>query len=128
MRRRRVLIALAIAVVGIVAASTVAALTSRGSREFVAGSAGVTGPAEAGDLQGLAVAVGNFDGDRFDDVLVGGPYEDLAANIDAGQVQVFYGTRSGVDASRDHIIHQGTRRVVGDSEPDDLFGAAPGDR
>lgn len=112
-----------VAVLGL-GAATVGALTARGSREISSATKGVAGAAEAGDFAGSAVAVGNFDGDRFDDIVVGSAHEDLGKNDDAGQVQLFFGSRRGVTPARDRVVHQGTKGVAGVSESGDLFGAA----
>jgi hypothetical protein len=50
---------------------------------------------EAGDRFGATLAVGDFDGDQFDDLAVASPTEDIAADGD-GVVTVFYGTPSGL--------------------------------
>jgi hypothetical protein len=61
-------------------------------------SAGMAGDgAEAGDQMGLAVAVGDFNGDGFTDLAAGAPGEDVGANADAGAVDVVYGSAAGLD-------------------------------
>jgi len=123
-RRRARIFAIAAAVAIIATAAGAVALTSSNSRELSQSSAGVNGTAETGDFFAAAVAVGDFNNDGYGDVIAGSPYEDLRSKVDGGQIQVFYGTASGVTTVGDRTIHQGTRRVVGTSEPDDLFGSA----
>ena len=53
---------------------------------------------EAGDDFGSALAVGDFDGDGRDDLVVGAQYEDQGATADAGAVFVFPGTPDGPGA------------------------------
>ena len=47
---------------------------------------------EPRDLFGTAVTTGDFDGDRFDDLAVGVPAEDIDGDTDAGAVNVIYGS------------------------------------
>ena len=121
--RRRLLAVSVLALLGL-AATTVGALSARGSREFTQSTTGVAGAAETGDYFGVELAVGDFDGDGFGDVVVAAPYEDLGAKRDAGQIQVLYGASAGVSTAGDDTIHQGTTDVVGRSIAGDLFGSA----
>jgi hypothetical protein len=57
------------------------------------------GEGEQGDRFGHAVAVGDFNADGFDDVAVGVPYEDHSDRIDAGAVNVVYGSPAGLTAA-----------------------------
>ena len=72
--------------------------------------------AEADDGFGLALAVGTFNADPFDDLVVSAPHEDVSSVTDAGQVTVFDGSASGVRAGN-------IRTFVAD-EPGDRFGAS----
>jgi hypothetical protein len=54
------------------------------------------GKHEDRDRFGQAIAVGDFDGDGFDDVAVGTPGEDLITELDTGFVHVFKGSASGL--------------------------------
>lgn len=122
-RRRNRLAGALVAVALVAGAGAVSALTSAGSREISQDSSRIAGRAEPADFIGVALAAGDFDGDGFDDVIVGGPYEDLRKKRDAGQIHVMYGSKNGI-RSRDKIIHQGTKNVVGKSTTGDRFGAA----
>ena len=123
MSRRGLLLVALLAIVGL-GAATVSALSSRGSREFTQSTSGVAGSAETGDYFAVQLAIGDFDGDGFGDVVAAAPYEDLGAKRNAGQIQVLYGASGGVSTSGDDTIHQGTRNVVGRSIAEDLFGSA----
>ena len=121
--RKRLLVIAVLALLGL-GAATVSALSTRGSREFTQSTSGVAGSAETGDYFAVELAVGDFDGDGFGDVVAAAPYEDLGAKRDAGQIQVLYGSSGGVSTAGDDTIHQGTRNVVGRSIAEDLFGSA----
>ncbi|REJ80702.1 MAG: hypothetical protein DWQ36_11000 [Acidobacteria bacterium] len=82
----------------------------------------VLGGAEPGDQWGFALATGDIDGDGFDDLIVGAPYEDVV-EVDAGAFTAMYGSDAG-------IVAFGARRwsqdLIGlsDSEEEDWFGYA----
>jgi hypothetical protein len=44
---------------------------------------------------GTAVAVGDFNGDRYDDLAIGAPGDVVSRRVDAGSVQVLYGGQGG---------------------------------
>ena len=65
----------------------------------------------------------DFDGDGYDDVVIGTPREDLGAAKDGGVVHVLYGSVSG-PSSRSVMLSQDSSSVAGVAETGDLFGAA----
>ena len=81
--------------------------------------------AEPSDHFGYAAASGNFDGDGFDDLAVGVPFDDVSGNADAGEVAVFYGSASGLEAIVPAAFHSDLPAGMPDSpNPSDFFGAA----
>ena len=84
-------------------------------------SAGVLGVAEEDDNFGYSVAVGDFNGDNFDDLAIGVPFEDVGAIADAGAVNVLYGTAGGLQSAFNQIWVQGDLLGSSDEETD-LFG------
>ena len=79
----------------------------------------------------LAVtAVGDFDGDGYDDMVIGRPSEDIGSVRDAGSINVIYGSSEGLDVDagsssrQDHSIHRNTSGVKGSARADDLFGTS----
>lgn len=52
--------------------------------------------AEADDYYGSAVAMGDFDGDGYDDLAVGIPGATISGQVGAGAVQIFYGSAQGL--------------------------------
>ncbi|WP_088317564.1 FG-GAP repeat protein [Kineosporia sp. R_H_3] len=75
---------------------------------------------------GDTLAAGNFDGDRYDDLVIGAQSEpDSATDADqAGGVWVVPGSASGLDLARTVHVDQDTPGVPEGSEPGDTFGAS----
>jgi hypothetical protein len=96
-------------------------LSGAAAQTLVQGS-GVGGIAEAGDQFGAALAAGFFDAGPSD-LAIGAPFEDLGASIDAGAVNVVYGSNTGL-VGRNQTLTQNSPGVVGTAEAGDLFGAA----
>ncbi len=67
-------------------------------------SEGVTGSSERNDFFGYDVAAGDFDGDGYDDLAVGAPLEDIDTVVNAGLVNVLYGTENGLDGKGDQVF------------------------
>ncbi len=78
---------------------------------------------EANDRFGYTLAAGDLDGDGYDDLVIGTPYEHIGSTGDAGMVQVFYGASFGIPAQpRYQNFHQDRSGIADDVEGDDLFG------
>ncbi|MGH2917008.1 MAG: FG-GAP repeat protein [Solirubrobacteraceae bacterium] len=75
------------------------------------------------DRFGSAFAAGDFDADSRADLAVGVPREDVGGDDNAGQVNILYGSSTGISA-RGQILTQDTTSVPGDTEGDDRFGEA----
>ena len=97
-------------------------LTVSGAVQFSQDSAGITSGSEADDRFGESLAVGDFDGDGRDDLAVGVPGEGIGAAVDAGGVNVIYGSVSGLDAAGDGWFSQDSAGITSGSEADDRFG------
>lgn len=93
-------------------------LPSVGSQLIRQGAGGVEGSAEAGDVYGIALASGRFDGDGFTDLAVGASGENVGAVADAGAVNVTYGSAGGLLNSRNQLFLQNN------PETEDFFGDA----
>jgi hypothetical protein len=78
---------------------------------------------EAGDWFGAALAAGDLDGDGYDDLVVGVPFEDISTATDAGMVHVIYGSVNGLTDNGDTIFHQLIMGIAGDGiQANDYFG------
>lgn len=88
-------------------------LVARGSDTWTQDRSGIKGVTEARDGFGTAVAIGNFDGDREDDLGIGSPGEGVSGQRAAGAVNVLYGTPSGLSTDRDQLWTQNTSGIKG---------------
>ena len=68
----------------------------------------------------------DYNGDGYEDLAVGIPYEDIEGNDDAGAVNVLYGSGGGLQASSpgDQFWHQDKPGVRNVCEIYDYFGDA----
>ena len=80
------------------------------------------GVAESGDRFGASLAVGDFDNDGFDDLVIGAPGEGVGSRNNAGLVMVTYGSSSGLSDPQN--FYQNSPGLIGSSESGDSFGAA----
>jgi Ca2+-binding RTX toxin-like protein len=80
------------------------------------------GGATAGDYFGAALAVGDFDGDGYDDLVAGAPGADDSGEADGGVIHVIYGSSSGLTTSGDQVFHQDSYGIEDVAEAGDQFG------
>jgi len=91
----------------------------------------IAGSAENGDRFGAALAAGDFDDDGIDDLAIGIPGEDIGNVVDAGAVEILFGTDGGgLTTSGSNFFDQGTLPSPESVEANDQFGAtlAAGDQ
>jgi hypothetical protein len=91
-------------------------------------SPGVEDDSENFDRFGIYLAAGDFNADGLDDVAVGVRYEDIGTVVDAGAVNVMYGSASGLQSNgvggpNDQFWNQDSAGVSSDTGEDgDAFG------
>ncbi len=95
-----------------------------GDQSWHQNSSGVHGVAEFNDRVGSALAAGDFDNDGFDDLAIGAPGEAVGSLLNAGAVNVLYGSSSKLTASGNQLWYQDVSGVEGVSEIGDAFGDA----
>jgi hypothetical protein len=105
--------------VNIIYGSSSGGLDSDGNQYWNQDEPGIRGACEAGDHFGHALAAGDFNGDGYDDLAIGVPEEDIDSLVDAGAVQVLYGTTDGLSADGDEFWND-----EGAAEAGDLYGSA----
>ncbi|MFD5860993.1 FG-GAP-like repeat-containing protein [Streptomyces chartreusis] len=87
-------------------------------------SANVPGSGETDDGFGMFLSTGDINGDKFADVAVAAPGEDLGTAKEAGSVTVLFGSASGLKTSGSKSYTQDTAGVPGTAESWDRFGSA----
>jgi plastocyanin len=101
-------------------------LSAFGDELWHQGSSGINGRQEAYDGYGAALASGDFNGDGYDDLAVGSPYENLEGGttlVNAGAVNVIYGAAPGLTANAGPGNQVWTRTTVGGvAAAGDTFG------
>jgi FG-GAP repeat len=83
-----------------------AGLTGTGSQFFTQDSPGVGSTAEAGDFFGSMLGVGDFDNDGFADLGVGVQGESIGSIVNAGAVNVLYGSATGLSGTGSQFFTQ----------------------
>jgi hypothetical protein len=88
---------------------------------------GIADGAQAQDQFGMVLAVGDFNADSYDDLVVGVPYEDVGDDQgsgveDAGAVNIFYGSGDGLTSDGAQFLHQDSPEVNDSAEAHDHFG------
>jgi hypothetical protein len=98
-------------------------LSGVGSQQFWQGTGGLPGTAEAGDDLGWVLVAADFNNDGFIDLAAGAPFEDIGAAVDAGAVNLLYGSATGLSGAGSQQFWQGAAGVAGMAEAGDLLGA-----
>jgi FG-GAP repeat len=101
-------------------------LSVTGDQVFFQGGGGIAGVAEPSDFFGAALAGGDFNNDSADDLSVGAPFEDVGSALDAGAINVLYGSTAKLNATGNQQFFQGGGGVIGVAEDGDAFGFALG--
>jgi len=91
---------------------------------FFTVSPAAVGVAHAAQPASAAGQRADFNGDGFDDLAVGAPFEDVGGALGAGAVNVLYGSAAGLTGAGSQLFTQDSPGVPGVAEHDDLFGGA----
>jgi len=86
----------------------------------------LVGTLEAGDGFGFSLTSGNFNNDKYSDLVIGAPFENLeytnSTVENAGIVHVIRGSFDGLTLTGNTMWHQNTASIKGASQADDYFG------
>ena len=91
---------------------------------------GIADVSEPGDQFGYALAAWNYGRDSRADLAIGVPYEDVVSavtgtlQLDAGAVNVLYGTSTGLSSTGNQFWHQDSGGIKDVAQPGDRFGNA----
>lgn len=85
---------------------------------------GILGAAEGSDTFGISLSAGDFNNDGFPDLAVGVSGEDIGAIVNAGAVNIIYGTAEGLKSAGNQFWSQDEDGIIGASESGDAFGRA----
>ncbi len=80
------------------------------------------GIVSAGEEFGTSLSAADFNGDGYTDLAVGSPGERVNGVFHAGQVNVVYGSASGLSAFKASTFSQGVGGIIGATEESDRFG------
>jgi hypothetical protein len=97
-------------------------LAGVGSQRFSQDSDGVAGVAEPHDNFGNTLTAADFNNNGSDDLAVGVPVESVGDSLNAGAVNVLYGSAGKLTGVGGQIFTQNTPGVGGVAEPSDVFG------
>jgi hypothetical protein len=127
-------------VVNVLYGSSGGGLTAGDDQLWHQGSPGIPGALERDDRFGWSLTVGNFNGDGYDDLAIGIPYESYMVDakgivifgrsappdwrVEAGAAVVLYGGPAGLSSKGSKILHQERSGVKGKGQLEDHFGAA----
>lgn len=85
---------------------------------------GVLGTAACDDLFGASLAVGDFDGDGYDDLAIAAPGADDTGEAASGSVHILHGSVTGLTESGDQLWTLDTTGVQGVAVADDHWSDA----
>ena len=91
-------------------------------KTFHQGSLSDFGENEAGDRWGAMLSVGDFNGDGYEDLVIGAPEKDKNGKTDVGKLSILFGSPSGLSTSQSQHLDQETRGVPDSGEENDKWG------
>jgi hypothetical protein len=108
--------------VNVIYGTATSGLSASGDQIWDQDITGVVDSCETSDIFGTALAVGDFDGDGYEDLAIGASGEDVGTLNSAGAVNIIYGSSGGLTATGDQMWHQDSSGILGTAEALDQFG------
>jgi hypothetical protein len=99
-----------------------AGLTTTGVKLFTQDTPAIPDVGEIGDAFGWSLSAGDLNGDGYDDLAIGAPWEGLGGVSGAGAVHVLFGAWNGAQTGGNDFLTPGANGVRGDRARDDVFG------
>ena len=97
-------------------------LAASGAAGFDQDNPDIAGAAEDNDRFGTALAVGDYNGNGYDDLAIGSPTEDVDADSGCGVVDILYGSSAGLRSTGAVRFDQASPGIPGTRESGDSFG------
>ena len=97
-------------------------LSAAGDQFWDQGKPGIPGSPEKLDNYGRALISGDFNGDGHFDLAIGIPYEDIGTVVNAGGVNVLYGSSNGLSTAATQFWDQNKPGIEGIAETGDFYG------
>ena len=94
-------------------------LSAAGDQHWDQDSKGIEDAPEGGDMVRSSLAVGDFDADAHDDLVLGFDGENIGSISHTGAANVIYGTSRGLSADDDQFWHQNLPEIEDSSEGGD---------
>lgn len=101
-----------------------AGLTSAGNKVWYQGLEGIAGVPEQLDRFGTSLAAGDFNNDGFADLATGVIGEGVSGQVNAGAVNILYGSVSGLVSANNKMWYQGLEGIEGTLEAGDYLGGS----
>jgi hypothetical protein len=108
--------------VNVIYGSTGGGLSSTGNQLWTQDSSGILNESESSEFFGDALAVGDFNDDGFDDLVIGVPFESFNSIPSAGAVNVIYGSPIGLTSAGNQIWTQDSSGILNAAGPTDSDG------
>ncbi len=99
-----------------------AGVSPGGGQFWTALSTGVPGDPEVGDELGFSLAAGDYDGDGFDELAIGVPFEETFRGPEEGDVVVLHGSATGPVGLGAASWNLEVPGILGDMNPGDHLG------
>ena len=99
-------------------------VTATGSQLWTQNSTGIADAAELSDGFGEVLAAADFGRGAQADLAIGVPLENVGSVVNAGAVNVIYGTSTGLASTGNQFWHQNSTNIAGSIAEGDQFGNA----